>query len=74
MLKQGDKVKNWALTNKFKVQKKNKQQLLYLYIQAPILENIKRIYDQYKGRMAFKWTKIKPFDNFSDILQDLKER
>lgn len=73
LLREGDRVKTWALTNKFK-QKKPKRERLYIYIEEHLMDKLAGIYRRFKKRNGFKWSQIIKFSSFADIMANVKKR
>lgn len=55
---EGDKVKNWALSNKF-AKKKKKSINLNIYFQAEIAEKMIQFTKKYQNKKQYKWIQIR---------------
>lgn len=73
LLREGDRIKTWALANKFK-QKRTKKERLYIYIEDILMEKLATLYKKLQKRNGFKWTQIMKFESFKDIMASVKKR
>lgn len=73
LLREGDRIKTWALANKFK-QKRTKKERLYIYIEDTLMEKLATLYKKLQKRNGFKWTQIMKFESFKDIMASVKKR
>ena len=55
---EGDKVKNWALSNKFAKKDKKKTQL-NIYFQAEIAQKMIQFTRKYQNKKQYKWIQIR---------------
>ena len=69
---EGDKVKNWALSNKF-AQKEKKKSNLHFYIQSNLISELSKMQKFYQKK-KYKWIQIHEFKDFSDIISSLSNR
>lgn len=61
--REGNRVKTWALKNKYK-QKKPKRERLYIYIEDILKDKLAGVYKRFRKRNGFKWTQLKGFSTF----------
>ena len=69
---EGDKVKNWALSNKF-AQKEKKKTNLHFYIQSNLISELSKLQQKLK-KTKYKWIQIHEYKDFSDIISNLSNR
>lgn len=68
---EGDKVKNWALSNKFAVKKKDKKNL-HFYIQDELFDKLQKV--KRGGEKRKKWVSYHSFSSYAQIIGSLVDR